>query len=58
MNISVGTILGFAAGVLLMGTISMVKPLWFVGVQKELVKQGHGHYNEMNKNFVLDECKK
>ena len=49
---------GFFCGMFLMGMGTLIKPLWFNGVQSMLVEYGHGHYNEKTKAFVLDECKK
>lgn len=51
-------IVGFFCGIILIGTLTLVKPLWFNGVQSMLVEYGHGHYNEKTRAFVLDECKK
>ena len=48
---------GAMTGIILMGLISFEKPFWFSGVQQELVKQGHGFYNPLTREFVLKECK-
>jgi hypothetical protein len=49
---------GFFCGMVLIGMLTLVKPLWFNGVQSMLVEYGHGHYDEKTRHFILDECKK
>lgn len=48
---------GFFAGVILLGILTLAKPLWLTGVRVELVKQDHGYYDPKTGSFVLKECK-
>lgn len=48
---------GFIFGILFMGLLTFKLPLAVTGVQKELVKQGHGYYNPITREFILKECK-
>lgn len=50
-------IIGFIVGLIIMGLITLWKPLYLTGVQNELVKQEHGYYNYNTGSFILKECK-
>lgn len=49
--------IGLLFGVLFMGALTFQTPLLLSGVQQELVKQGHGFYNPLTKEFILKECR-
>ena len=48
---------GFLFGIIFIGALSFILPIRFVGVQQELVKQGHGTYHPTTREFILKECK-
>lgn len=49
--------IGFIIGFSVLGIFSYTNPLLLTGVQQELVKQGHGFYNPLTREFVLKECR-
>lgn len=49
--------IGIFFGVLLMGAFTFQTPLLLSGVQQELVKQGHGTYHPITREFTLKECR-
>ena len=49
--------IGFVIGFSVLGVFSHTNPFLLTGVQQELVKQGHGFYNPLTRNFILKECK-
>ena len=49
--------IGFIIGFTVLGIFSYTNPLLITGVQKELITQGHGFYNPLTREFILEECK-
>lgn len=47
---------GVIIGMIIVIVFASAVPLYFIPVQNELVKTGHGYYDSTTGNFKLKEC--